>query len=90
MDMEGRIGVLGGGISGLTFASLMPEAEVLEKELVPGGLMRSVKEEGYTFDLGSHIIFSRNQRRWRSCSKPWKATASPTGGAPPCSTTACA
>lgn len=56
------IGVLGGGISGLTFASLAPDAEVLEKEAGFGGLMRSVKADGYTFDLGSHIIYSRNRK----------------------------
>jgi len=58
--MADSIGVLGGGVSGLTFASLVGNAEVLEKERTAGGLMRSVKEAGYTFDLGSHIIFSRN------------------------------
>ncbi|NYZ74636.1 FAD-dependent oxidoreductase [Candidatus Micrarchaeota archaeon] len=59
--MDGNIGVLGGGISGLTFANLVGRAEVLEKEWTAGGLMRSVKEDGYTFDLGSHILFSRNK-----------------------------
>jgi protoporphyrinogen oxidase len=59
--MKGRIGVLGGGISGLTFASLARDAEILEKDQSFGGLMRSIKEDGYTFDLGSHIIFSRNK-----------------------------
>lgn len=55
------IGVLGGGISGLTFANLVKDSEVLEKENEFGGLMRSVREDGYTFDLGSHIIFSKNK-----------------------------
>ncbi len=59
--MEKNIGVLGGGISGLTFASLIKDADVLEKEAIPGGLMRSIKQDGYTFDLGSHIIFSKNK-----------------------------
>ncbi len=55
-----KVGVLGGGISGLSFASFVTGAEVLEKEETFGGLLRSVKEKGYTFDLGSHIIFSKN------------------------------
>ncbi|MFH1784901.1 MAG: FAD-dependent oxidoreductase [Candidatus Micrarchaeota archaeon] len=55
-----KIGVLGGGISGLTFANKV-ESEVLEMEKTVGGLMRSAKEDGYTFDMGSHIIFSKNQ-----------------------------
>jgi protoporphyrinogen oxidase len=59
--MGKTIGVLGGGISGLTFASLIKDATVLEKDASFGGLMRSVKEDGYTFDLGSHIIFSKNK-----------------------------
>lgn len=59
--MADRIGVLGGGISGLAFASLVSGAEVLEKERTAGGLMRSVKQDGYTFDLGSHILFSKNK-----------------------------
>jgi len=61
MKEENKVGVLGGGISGLTFASLVPDSDVLEKDSTLGGLMRSMKEEGYTFDLGSHIIFSRNK-----------------------------
>jgi len=57
-----RIGVLGGGISGLTFASLIKDAEVIEKEKTFGGMMRSLSEGGFTFDLGSHILFSKNRQ----------------------------
>lgn len=54
------IGILGGGLSGLTLASRLREAEVLEKEGRPGGLCRSLETEGFTFDPhGSHILFSR-------------------------------
>ena len=60
MAKTGKVGVLGGGISGLTFANLVKNSEVLEKEQVFGGLMRSVKFGDYTFDQGSHIIFSSN------------------------------
>ncbi len=58
----GKIGVLGGGLSGLSFASLVKSSEVLEKETEFGGLARSIREQGYIFDLGSHIIFSNNQK----------------------------
>ena len=57
-----EIGILGGGISGLVLGSLLKNSEVLEKEDVPGGLCRSVREEGFTFDLGSHIIFSKDRK----------------------------
>lgn len=54
------IGILGGGLSGLTLASRLRDAEVLEKEARPGGLCRSLEVDGFTFDPhGSHILFSR-------------------------------
>ena len=55
------IGVLGGGITGLTFAHLVKDSEVLEGDSTFGGLCRSIYDRGYTFDLGSHIVFSRNK-----------------------------
>jgi len=54
------IGIIGGGITGLTLASLVKDTVVLEKGSGLGGLARSIKERGYTFDQGSHIIFSGN------------------------------
>jgi protoporphyrinogen oxidase len=59
-----RIGILGGGLTGLTIASgLSTEFEVLEKDEECGGLCRSLQEDGFTFDYGgAHIIFSRNRR----------------------------
>ncbi len=55
------IGVLGGGLSGLTLASRLRDAEVLEQEDRPGGLCRSLQADGFTFDPhGSHVLFSRN------------------------------
>lgn len=58
-----KIGILGGGLTGLTLAvNLKHENEVLEKEPDCGGLCRSLQEDGFTFDYGgAHIIFSRNQ-----------------------------
>jgi protoporphyrinogen oxidase len=57
------IGILGGGLSGLVLASRLQDAEVLEMNDRPGGLCRSLVEEGFTFDPhGSHVFFSRDPR----------------------------
>jgi protoporphyrinogen oxidase len=57
------VGVLGGGISGLSLvANLERDAEILEKDAECGGLCSSVIEDGFTFDAaGPHILFSKNQ-----------------------------
>ncbi len=57
--------ILGGGLSGLTLARLLhekgEEVVVLEAEPDIGGLCRTKKEQGFSFDTGgSHIIFSRD------------------------------
>jgi protoporphyrinogen oxidase len=57
--------VLGAGLAGLTLARLLhergDEVILLEAEAEYGGLCRSKKKDGFTFDTGgSHIIFSRD------------------------------
>lgn len=59
------IGILGGGLAGLATGSILRsrgiEFRVIEKEEECGGLLRSLYEDGFTFDYGgSHIIFSKN------------------------------
>lgn len=57
-----RIGILGGGVAGLSLSYFLgPDSEVLEKDSTTGGLCRSFQHEGFTFDLGGHIIFSKDQ-----------------------------
>jgi len=61
-----KIAILGGGLSGLTLGYLLTQEgtdfEILEKESYCGGLMQSIKEDGFTFDcFGSHIIFSKDK-----------------------------
>ncbi len=58
-----KVGILGGGLAGLTVAAhLECECEVLECDDRVGGHCQSVREEGFTFDAGGpHIIFSRNR-----------------------------
>ncbi len=65
-----RIGILGGGLTGLTIAFCLEkesgqalEVEVLEKDSECGGLLKSFSKEGFTFDYGgAHIIYSRDKR----------------------------
>jgi len=57
------IGILGGGISGISLAAQLGEdVEVLEKRPRIGGLCGSIIDQGFTFDAaGPHIMFSKNK-----------------------------
>ncbi len=56
------IGILGGGLTGLSIAAhLEQDFEVLEKNDRCGGLCRSEELGGFTFDRGGHILFSRDE-----------------------------
>ena len=62
------IGILGGGLAGCILGKLFHDQgwsfEILEAEGEPGGLMRSVTKEGYTFDTGGpHILFTNKYRQ---------------------------
>ena len=52
--------ILGGGASGLSL-SLLTGAQIIESERTPGGHAVSTEIDGYTFDRGPHIIFSRSK-----------------------------
>lgn len=58
-----RLGILGGGISGVALAAqLGDDVDVLEKRGRIGGLCGSVIEDGFTFDAaGPHIMFSKDK-----------------------------
>lgn len=57
-----RVGILGGGIAGLSLAYFLgPDCEVLEKEDTCGGLCRTYEVDGFFYDLGGHIMFSKDQ-----------------------------
>jgi protoporphyrinogen oxidase len=57
-----RIGVIGAGPSGLCLAMfLQHETEVLEARSQPGGTAGSLCVDGYTFDHGPHIMFSKHK-----------------------------
>src|SRR5262245_35898931 len=57
-----NIGILGGGISGLTLQRFLDRpCDVLEKAARPGGLCRTFWKDGFGFDIGGHILFSKHQ-----------------------------
>ena len=58
-----KIGILGGGLSGLTLAKKLPEheVEVLESSSHPGGLCRTFEHNGFYGDYGGHILFSKDK-----------------------------
>jgi protoporphyrinogen oxidase len=57
-----NIGILGGGLSGITFQKhLSHSSEILEKEDKIGGLCRSFEKSGFTYDIGGHILFSKDK-----------------------------
>jgi protoporphyrinogen oxidase len=57
-----KIGILGGGISGLTLQRFLKHpSEVLETAARVGGLCRTFWKDGFGFDIGGHILFSKHQ-----------------------------
>jgi protoporphyrinogen oxidase len=60
---EADVVILGGGVAGLAAASVLGKrALVLEKELQPGGLVRSLNFNGYWFDRVLHILYFSDVR----------------------------
>ena len=59
-----KLGILGGGVAGVTMGRLLNqghEITILESEPTAGGLARSFPFHGFSYDVGPHIIFSRNR-----------------------------
>src|SRR3989344_360980 len=54
--------ILGGGIAGLSLAHFLQDKSIiLEKEAQLGGLGRSFQLNGISYDIGPHILFSKNK-----------------------------
>jgi len=54
--------ILGGGLSGLALARFLgPRGAVVEAEETPGGLCRSFSKDGFVYDIGGHILFSKDR-----------------------------
>lgn len=59
--MQRKVVILGAGLSGLSAAyHLKGKCEVFEKNSEVGGLCRSIKIDGFTFDYGPHILYTIN------------------------------
>ena len=57
-----KTGILGGGISGLCLQYFLKQpSEILEKATIPGGLCRTFYKDGFGYDLGGHILFTKNK-----------------------------
>lgn len=54
--------IVGGGVSGCSLSAFLHEPSiVLERSVSPGGHCASTIREGWTYDRGPHILFSRDQ-----------------------------
>jgi len=62
-----KVGILGAGLSGLSLAFFLQKnkkikkIDLLEKEQKYGGLCRSFKFDDIYYDIGPHVIFSRDK-----------------------------
>ena len=62
-----NITILGGGLAAISLAYFLQDEEkieeitILEKEDGIGGLCRSIRKDGYTYDIGPHILFSKDK-----------------------------
>lgn len=57
-----KYAILGAGPSGLTMGMFLKHPyQIFEKENHPGGHASSKVSDGYTFDTGPHIMFSKNK-----------------------------
>lgn len=57
------IGILGGGISGITLQRFLRRPSmVLERDERIGGLCRTFWKNGFGYDIGGHILFSKHQQ----------------------------
>lgn len=59
--------IMGGGLAGISLAYFLQDREdithitILEKDDEIGGLCRSLRADGYIYDIGPHILFSKDK-----------------------------
>ena len=62
-----KVVILGAGLSGISTAYFLQDFDwvesvtLLEKESRPGGLCRTIEKDGYLYDIGPHILFSKDK-----------------------------
>jgi len=62
-----NVAILGGGLAAISLAYFLQDNEqiekitIFEKEDTIGGLCRSIHKDGYTYDIGPHILFSKDK-----------------------------
>lgn len=57
-----NVGILGGGITGITLQRYLEHpSEVLEAADRIGGLCKTFHKDGFGYDVGGHILFSKSQ-----------------------------
>ncbi len=65
-EPEGRVVVLGGGLTGLSAGYVLSTAgltvAVFEHDSVVGGISKTVERNGFRFDLGPHRFFTKDAR----------------------------
>lgn len=60
---ESKVVILGAGLSGLSAAAhLRTEYEIFEKEEFIGGLCRSRRVKGFTFDIAGHLLHFKDKQ----------------------------
>lgn len=57
-----KVGILGGGISGIGIQHFLNQpCTVLERDKEIGGLCRTIWKDGFGYDIGGHILFSKSE-----------------------------
>lgn len=67
LNKQINVTILGAGLSGIALAYFIQEnpnidhIDIIEKESSSGGLCRSIHKDGYVYDIGPHILFSKDK-----------------------------
>ena len=68
-----KLTILGGGLSGISLAYFLQDRaeiehiDIIEKDDDIAGLCRSIKKDGYIYDIGPHILFSKDKEMLGGC-----------------------